>query len=74
MSLHYTNSVQNWLEEKDINFVAKSDNPANLPEVCPIEDLLAIIKRVVYRNAWSANGIDAVHTDNHEKIETFIYQ
>jgi len=56
-SSHYANSVQNWLEENNINFVAKSDNPANLPEVRPIEDLFAIIKRDVYRDGWSASSI-----------------
>jgi len=56
-SSHYANSVQDWLGEQSISFLAKKDNPANLPEVRPIEDLFAIIKRDVYRNGWSANNI-----------------
>ena len=57
-SSHYANSVQDWLGEQSISFLAKKDNPANLPEVRPIEDLFAIIKRDVYRNGWSANNIE----------------
>ena len=54
---HYANSVQNWLSENNITVVAKADNPANVPEVRPIEDLFAYIKRKVYRKGWSANNI-----------------
>jgi len=56
-SLHYANSVQIWLEENNINFLAKSDNPANLPEVSPIENVFVIIKRDVYRDGWSVSSI-----------------
>ena len=35
-SLRYANSVQDWLEEQSISFLAKKDNPANLPEARPI--------------------------------------
>lgn len=48
-SSHYANSVQNWLYENKIRFVPKYLNPANVPEVRPIEDFFAYLKRKVYR-------------------------
>lgn len=56
-SSHYANSVQNWLYENKIRFVPKYLNPANVPEVRPIEDFFAYLKRKVYRNGWCAKNV-----------------
>ena len=37
-SSHYAKSVQNYLKSNKVRFVAKMDNPANVPKVRPIED------------------------------------
>ena len=57
-SSHYANSVQEWLINENIPFVAKKDNSANVPEACPIEDFWAFLKRRVYKNGWSAKNLD----------------
>jgi hypothetical protein len=47
-----------YLREKKVNFVEKSDNPANVPEARPIENLWANLKRIVYKNNWQADNLD----------------
>lgn len=36
----------------------KKDNPANVPEIRPIEDFWAYLKRTVYAKAWQAKNTD----------------
>ena len=35
----------------------KVDNPANLPEVRPIEDFWSVLKAKVYENNWEAKTL-----------------
>ncbi len=56
-SSHYANSVLNYLRKQKINFVEKTENPANVPEARPIEDFWADLKREVYKKNWSAQNI-----------------
>ena len=49
---HYAKSVINYLNEKNVNFVHKNDNPVNVPECRPIENFWAILKQQVYKNNW----------------------
>ena len=44
---HYAKSVINYLNENNVNFVRKSDNPVIAPECCPIENFCAILKQQV---------------------------
>lgn len=55
-SSHYANNVLNHLQQKDIHFVEKDDNPSNLPEARSIEDFWDILKGKVYANAWKAEN------------------
>jgi transposase len=55
-SSHYAKVVVEHLEQEGINFVAKEDNPANLPEARSIEDFWAILKGRVYANSWKAEN------------------
>ena len=57
-SSHYADSVLDYFTEHNINFVQKYENPANLPEVRPIEDFWAILKQKIYANGWEASNID----------------
>ena len=54
VSSHYANAVINYLNEKNIIFVSKKDNPPNVPECRPIEDFWSIIKGKVYEHNWQA--------------------
>lgn len=47
-----------FLDENDINYVAKDDNPPNCPEVRPIENYFSILKQRVYAENWSAENRD----------------
>ena len=40
-----------------IHYVDKVDNPANLPEVRPIEDFWSILKAKVYEDNWEAKTL-----------------
>jgi hypothetical protein len=57
-SAHYAKSVTRFLNEKNVNFVQKADNPAKVPECRPIEDHWAIVKGLVYKNNWQADNLD----------------
>lgn len=57
-SSHYAKIVLDHLREQKIKFVEKADNPANVPEIRPIEDFWAILKGAVYANAWRAKTVD----------------
>jgi len=46
-SSHYAATVTNHLTKQKIPFMPKLLNPANLPEVRPVEDFWAILKREV---------------------------
>ncbi|KAL4501519.1 hypothetical protein ABPG72_018570 [Tetrahymena utriculariae] len=59
-SAHYANSVQNFLKDKNIKYVQKDKNPANIPAARPIEDFWAYLKRLVYEGDWSAKTTDAL--------------
>ena len=56
-SSHYAKTVVNWYNEQNINFVPKKINPANLPEVRPIEDFWAYLKRMVYADNYEAKNV-----------------
>lgn len=59
-SAHYAKTVTSYLEEQHVKFVAKEDNPANLPETRPIEDFWGYLKGLVYKNGWNAKNVDAL--------------
>lgn len=61
-SSHYAKVVTEHLDREGVNYVAKKDNPANLPEARPIEDFWAILKAHVYANAWKAENIRQLTT------------
>jgi len=46
------------MKEKNVNFVKKEDNPANMPEIRQIEDFWGILKGKVYQNAWQAKNLN----------------
>jgi len=56
-SSHYSNKVQEFLRSKNIDFVPKSRNIANVPELRPIEDFWSLLKREVYEKCWKAENL-----------------
>ena len=54
---HYAKSVTNYLDSKNVNYVAKDDNPPNVPECRPIEHFWSLLKGKVYKNNWQAKTI-----------------
>lgn len=57
-SSHYAKIVIEYLRQENIKFVEKNDNPANVPEIRPIEDFWSILKRHVYAKGWKAKTHD----------------
>ena len=45
-------------------FDYKVDNPANLPEVRPIEDFWSILKAKVYEKNWDAKTLHQLESRN----------
>lgn len=56
-SAHYSKNTLSFLYENNIEVVPKEFNPANTPEVRPIEDFWAEIKRLVYDGCWEAKDL-----------------
>lgn len=57
-SSHYAKTVLAHLRAENIEFVEKEDNPANVPEIRPIEDFWGILKSAVYKKGWKAENTD----------------
>jgi len=57
-SAHYSNKVQDYLKGENIEYVPRDKNPANVPELRPIEDFWTEIKRLVYADNWQAENLN----------------
>lgn len=57
-SAHYAKTVTSFLDENDVNFVSRADNPPNTPECRPIEDFWSILKGLVYAKNWQAKSME----------------
>ena len=57
-SSHYANTVLKFLNDNNVKFVQKADNPANVPKVRPIEEFWAHLKKKVYEGDWQAKNLD----------------
>jgi CTP-dependent riboflavin kinase len=56
-SSHYANYVLSDLRDKNVKYVQKIDNPANVPKVRPIENFWGFLKQKVYEDGWEAQTI-----------------
>jgi len=61
-SSHYAKSVFDHFRDENIDFVEKKDNPANVPEIRPIEDFWSLLKKDVYAKGWKAKNTDQLIT------------
>ena len=57
-SSHYAEDSLDFMIENGINHVDKPDNPANCPELRPIENFWALIKAKVYEGGWEAENVE----------------
>jgi hypothetical protein len=57
-SAHYSNVVQERLNEKNVPFVPRSDNPPNVPQARPIETVWTLLEQKVYEGNWEAKNLD----------------
>jgi transposase len=56
-SSHYAKSVVDFLQEENVRFVGKDDNPVNLPQARPIEDFFGLLDQMVYDKGWEAENL-----------------
>lgn len=61
-SSHYAKSVIEYLDQENVNYVERHENPANLPECRPIENFWGILKGLVYKNNWQAENIEKLRS------------
>ncbi|CAF2036103.1 unnamed protein product [Rotaria magnacalcarata] len=59
-SAHYSKSVQERLNEKNVLFVIREDNPPNVPQARPIETVGTLLERKVYESNWEAKNLDVL--------------
>jgi len=59
---HYSYKVQDHLRSKNIEFVPKLHNPANVPELRPIEDFWSELKRLVYASNKKYKNLNQLKT------------
>ena len=46
------------MDDKNVNSVKKNNDPANLPEIRPIEDFWGLLKGKVYMHNWKAENLN----------------
>ena len=52
--------MQERLNEKNVPFVIRKDNPPNAPQARPIETVWTVLERKVYENNWEAKILDVL--------------
>ena len=57
-SSHYVKSITDFMSDNKINFVAKLDNPPNVPECRQIKNFWSILKGKVYEKNWQSENLD----------------
>ena len=66
---HYTSQVLRTLEANGIPYVAQQNNPPNVPQARPIEDLWGVLKQMVYSNNYEAKDLDQLAARIRKKIK-----
>ena len=59
-SSHYALKTVDYLKQENVKFVAKIENPANVPECRPIERFWYFLKAEVYAEGWQAENLKAL--------------
>lgn len=59
-SAHYARLTTNFLDDNNVNYVKKEDNPTEVPQCRPIEDFFGLLAERVYRGNWEATDAEAL--------------
>lgn len=70
---HYAPQVLRTLEANDIPYVPRENNPPNVPQVRPIEDVWGILKQSVYARNYEARNLDQLANRIRKKVKE-LYQ
>ena len=57
---HYWNKAVQFLNDQNISFVPKYENPLNTTEIRCIEDFWGLIKGEIYKDGWEADNLDTL--------------
>jgi len=57
-SSHYANTVQDFMNDNNINFLAKESNPPNAPQLRPIEKFWKNLKEKVMAKNYNPSNIE----------------
>ncbi|RWS00481.1 uncharacterized protein B4U79_08326, partial [Dinothrombium tinctorium] len=68
---HYARDTINVLNDENIKFLNKADNPPNVPQLRPIELFWHHLKTKVYENDFSVKNIDHLKQRIRLKLEQF---
>jgi hypothetical protein len=69
-SEHYTKDMLARLEELKIEYVPKKKNPPNVPQIRPIENFCANLKRKVYINNYRPKDVKCLMTENRKELKS----
>lgn len=69
-SAHYADSVVAYYDE-NLNYVAKVDNPPNVPQARPIETFWAILQQQVYEDGWQTDDKHLLALRIKQKLRNF---
>lgn len=67
-SCHYARRTREWLEQNNVNYVPREDNPPNVPQARPIEEFWSLLCRKVYENGWEAQNEQQLRARIFRKI------
>ncbi|CAF3430258.1 unnamed protein product [Rotaria socialis] len=66
---HYAKVVQTRLNEKNVLYVRRQDNPPNVPQARPIEYIWAQLERKIYENNWEAKNVNTLIRRIRQKVK-----
>ena len=59
-SAHYAGMTTTFLDNNNINYVKKENNPSEVPQYRPIEYFFGLLAECVYRRNWEAADAEAL--------------
>ncbi|CAF4466683.1 unnamed protein product [Rotaria socialis] len=68
-SYHYAYSTLHCLESNNVPYVRRSQNPPNVPQCRPIENIWALIEQMVYQGGCEAKNLDQLANRIKSKIK-----
>lgn len=69
-SAHYAKDTLDDLKRRKIPYIPKEQNPLNVPQLRPIENFWAYLKRKVYNNNYRAKNVDCLIAKIKKELKT----